>query len=736
MTDHHHSVEQQAKLTSGRDFWTTKPEGGLGSIMLTDGPHGLRKQEGASDHLGLSGSVAATCFPPAVGLAQTWDVDLAERVGAAIADEARAQGVSVVLGPGVNLKRSPLGGRNFEYFSEDPFLTGRLGAAWVRGLQGRGVGASLKHFAVNNQETDRMRISADVDERTLHELYLRAFRHIVTTEQPWTVMCSYNRINGVPASQSRELLTTILREQWGFDGAVVSDWGAVADRVRALAAGLDLTMPFPGEASDAEVVTAVTSGELAVAALRSSAQRVTRLVERAATEPAPPIDFDAHHTLAHEAATRAIVLLRNDGNLLPLQRNTSVAVIGALAAQPRYQGGGSSHVNAPRVDIPLDAIRAFAEHEVGFAAGYRLDGQPSGQLRTEAEAAARSADRVVLFLGLADGQESEGFDRSTIELPDDQLGLATAVFDANPATVVVLCHGGALRVTPLRAPAIVDAALLGQAVGSAIADVLYGAVNPSGRLAETLPRRIEDTPAHLSFPGEHGHVTYGEGLYIGYRWYDARDLDVAHPFGHGLSYTTFDYRDLVVSEDDSGIAVSLAVTNTGAVSGREVVQVYVGVDDASVVRAPRELKAFTTVDLGAGDTAEVMLHIDRDSLAYWDIRVHEFVVEGGTYRVSVGASSRDIRLCATVDIAGDDIRVPLTLESSIGEALADPVAAEGLQSIVGAMFGGGDGGGSAFGVDVAAMMESVPLGRLVGFSGGLLSREMLQQILDRANAGH
>ncbi|MBD0023853.1 beta-glucosidase [Gordonia pseudamarae] len=740
------TIEQQAQLTSGQDFWTTKSVAGVPSIMLTDGPHGLRKQDGPADHLGVAGSVPATCFPPAVALAQTWNPDLARRAGGAIADEARAQRVSVLLGPGINLKRSPLGGRNFEYFSEDPLLTGQMAAAFVDGVQSRGVGTSLKHFAANNQETDRMRVSADVDERTLHELYLRAFRHVVRTASPWTVMCSYNKINGVYSFENRELLTTILREAWGFTGLVVSDWGAVADRVSAVAAGLDLTMPFGGPAGDDLVAEAVADGTLEAADLLTSAGRVIDLAVRAGAAAAAvpdtgPVDLDAHHALAREIAAQAVVLLRNDENLLPLTPEDDIAVIGALAVEPRYQGGGSSHVNATGVDAPLAAIRARTGREVRFAAGYSTGREAAPLLADEAIALAGSASTIVLFLGLAEAQESEGFDRTTIDLPDDQIALAVRVLAANPRTVVILCHGGAVQVSVIDAPAVLDAALLGQAVGSALADVLFGDINPSGRLAETLPRRIEDTPAFLNFPGEHGHVSYGEGLFIGYRWYDARGLDVTYPFGHGLSYTTFGYDGLAVESGADGIRVTLRLTNTGDRDGREIVQVYLGADTSSVARPPRELKGFANVGVAAGESVPVSILLTRGDIAYWDTRIHDFIVESGSYTVYVGSSSRDIRLTAGVEVTGDAVRLPLTLESTIAEVTADPAAAEAVKPLTDALFGGTredaqgdqDTSGGSLGTDVAAMMASVPLGRLVDFSGGRLPREYLQSILEQAN---
>lgn len=598
-----------ASLGSGGSFWTTKAVGGLPPIMLTDGPHGVRKQQGSVDHLGLAASVPATCFPPLAGLGQSWDVDLVAAVGAALGRECQQQDVRVLLGPGINIRRSPLGGRNFEYLSEDPHISGVLGAAWVRGVQGEGVGTSLKHYALNNQEDDRMRVSADVDPRPLREVYLRGFRRVVQDAQPWTVMCSYNRVNGVHASQDPFLLTRVLRDEWGFAGAVVSDWGAVRDRVAAVAAGLDLQMPYDGGAGDVAVVAAVENGALDVAAVERAAARVTALVEKAtaAVRSDVTVDVDAHHELAREAASRSIVLLRNDGDLLPLAPAGSIAVIGEFARTPRYQGGGSSHVNATRVDIPIDEIRSFAtEAEITFAPGFTVDGSgPDGALVDEAVAIAADSDVAVVFLGLDASQESEGFDRESIDLPAEQLALLAAVAAVQPRVVVVLQHGGVVRLAPVvpSAAAMIDGALLGQGGGAAIARVLFGAVNPSGRLTETVPLRLEDTPAFLDFPGEHQHVRYGEGLFVGYRWYDARGLDVTFPFGHGLSYTTFGYDGLDVRAEGESIRVAARVTNTGSRAGREIVQIYAAVPGSAQVRVPRALVGFAAAELAAANNA-------------------------------------------------------------------------------------------------------------------------------------
>ncbi|MCR2800112.1 glycoside hydrolase family 3 C-terminal domain-containing protein [Microbacterium sp. zg-Y818] len=740
------TVHEQASLTSGADFWSTKAvqRVGVPSITLTDGPHGLRKQTGAGDHLGLASSVPATCFPPAAGLASSFDADLVQRVGAAIGREAAIEDVAVVLGPGINIKRSPLCGRNFEYYSEDPVVAGVLGAAAVRGIQSQGVGASLKHFAANNQETDRLRVSADVDPRPMREIYLRGFERVVTQALPWTVMCAYNRINGVYASEDPWLLTQVLREEWGFDGLVVSDWGAVEDRVAALAAGLDLEMPASGGRTDAQLVEAVEAGRLAEGSLETAAQRVMNLVARAGERPAPaPLDVDAHHALAREAAGRSIVLLKNDGGLLPLRRDARLAVIGAFAAAPRYQGAGSSLINPTRLDSALEEIRALSEGVVVAAVGFALDGggadaadhPDAGVLVAEAVAAARDAETAVVFLGLPAAEESEGFDREHIDLPAEQLALLDAVLEVNPRTVVVLSHGGVVAL-PFRdrVPAIVEAWLLGQAGGGATADVLFGEVNPSGKLAETIPLRLTDTPAYGNFPGESGHVRYGEGLFVGYRWYDARQMDVAYPFGHGLSYTAFDYGSPTASVTASGdLRVALTVTNTGARAGREVVQVYTSLPGSTIVRPPRELKAFTSVALESGETREVELVIARADLAYWNVQVDRWIVEGGDYVVAVAASSRDVRGTVTVPVAADEVRTPLTMSSSVGELLGHPVVGPLVQKAMGMMLGGSAGGGLMPDEAMQKMMASFPIGRLAGFPGVPVSYGQLEKLVALAN---
>lgn len=738
------TLEEKASLTSGASFWWTKgvERAGIPSVMVTDGPHGLRKQRGSADHLGIGDSVPATCFPPAVGLGSSWDADLAHRVGEALGVESSIEDVAVLLGPGLNIKRSPLCGRNFEYFSEDPIVSGVMGAALVRGTQSTGVGTSLKHFAANNQEHDRMRSSSDVDPRPLREIYLRGFQRVVQDAQPYTVMCSYNRVNGVFASQDPFLLTRVLRDEWGFEGLVVSDWGAVDDRVAALAAGLDLEMPSSGGVTDAQIVAAVRDGSLDESVVDASAARVALLATRWQATPRVegPLDVDAHHALAREAAGRSIVLLKNDGGLLPVQGDSSVALVGAFVDQPRFQGAGSSMINPTRVDsVAREIVAKAGEDHVHQAQGFTLDGSgDAAALRAEAVALAAQADVAVVFLGLPAAAESEGYDREHIDLPAVQLELLDAVLEANPRTVVVLSNGSVVALPFAdRVPAILEGWLLGQAGGGAVADVLYGDVNPSGKLTETIPVRLEDSPAFLNFPGEDGHVRYGEGLFVGYRWYDARKIEVTFPFGHGLSYTTFGYGEAAASRTaDGDVEVRVTVTNTGERAGREVVQVYTGLVSGAVQRPERELKAFAVVALEAGGSREVVLTVRRSDLAYWSVAADRWVVEGGEYTVDVAASSRDIRASTTVEVVGDAVVLPLTRESSLAEVFAHPVAGPIVQQALAEMMSAMSGASSIMpeGVDMSKMMGAFPIGRIGMIAGDGFGPEQIDELLATANA--
>ncbi|MET4053691.1 beta-glucosidase [Frigoribacterium sp. PvP054] len=729
------SLIDDAALTSGGTFWSTKEDDQGRRVLLTDGPHGVRYQAGQADHLGIAASEPATCFPPAAGLGQSWDPELARIVGAALAVEARHYGVGVLLGPGINIRRDPRGGRNFEYYSEDPHLSGVLGSAWVRGLQSGGIGASVKHFAANNSETDRMRTSSNVAARPLREIYLRAFERVVKDASPWTVMCSYNKINGILASENKWLLTDVLRGDWGFDGAVVSDWGAVADRVAAVSAGLDLTMPGGGTAAgDEDIVDAVRAGVLEADLVEQAADRVTRLIDRVtegAASVVADLDLDAHHELARIMAANSIVLLKNDSGILPLTSTSRIAVVGQFAMTPRFQGGGSSHVNAAHVDIPFEQIAERAA-DVTYSPG-----TGPGALASAVEAASR-ADVALVFLGLADHQETEGVDRTDIGLPAEQLELLRAVVAARPETVVVLSHGGVVDLTEVDrlAPAIVDGALLGQGGGHAISEVVFGDVNPSAKLTETVPMRLQDAPSYLNFPGEHSQITYGEGIFVGYRGYDARDVPVLYPFGHGLSYTAFSYGEITATTDDSGVTLSLPITNTGSRAGREVVQFYSGLSDSGVQRAPRELRAFAAVTLAPGETSVATAHISRGDLAYWEDRTDAWVVEGGHYTVWAASSSRDLRSSVIVTIEGDDPRVPLTAASTLGEILAHPIAGPAFGQAMGGGLDTSEVSEVGMGADMQSLTNAIPLDRLGAMSGGVavVDAAAFAPLFDMANA--
>jgi beta-glucosidase len=717
------TLEEKASLCSGADFWNTKAveRASVPAVMVTDGPHGLRKQTTAADQVGLADSVPATCFPPAVALGSSFDAELVERVGQALGAETRAEHVAVLLGPGINIKRSPLCGRNFEYFSEDPLVSGVLGAALVRGIQSAGVGACVKHFAVNNQETDRARVSAEVDERTLREIYLAGFERVVTEAKPWMVMCSYNKVNGTYASEHPWLLTDVLRTEWGFDGVVVSDWGAVNHRVAALRAGLDLQMPATGgHGTDAEIVAAVRAGELDEAVLDRAVERILTLLARSlpAVREGGTFDVAAHHALAREAAADCAVLLKNDpvdgAPLLPLDPVATVAVIGEFARTPRYQGAGSSQVNPTRLDDAWSAIREIAGDRAVFAAGFGVDDPANDDaLRAEAVEVARGADVAVLFLGLPASAESEGFDRQHMLLPATQTALLAAVAEVNARVVVVLANGSTVQVSDWghHAAAILEGWLLGQAGGGAIADLLVGRANPSGRLTETIPLKLQDNPSHLNFPGELGVVRYGEGVFVGYRGYDAREQDVSYPFGHGLSYTSFDYSDLDVAVDgEQGVTVSATVTNTGARAGKEVVQVYASPPASAVARPARELKAFAKVTLQPGESRRVHLALTRRDLSYFHPGQGRWVLAGGKFGISVGASSRDLRLSVTVTVTAPASVPPLAADASLEEWLAHPVGSRLLQERLAAA-----GPSLLTDPEMHAVVGNFPLARLATF---------------------
>jgi beta-glucosidase len=726
------TLEQKAALLSGHDFQRTKAlvERDIEALVLCDGPHGVRFADTDANAGAESWSTPAepaTCFPPACAVANSWDPAIAQAIGAAIGREARAYGVNVNLGPAVNIKRSPLCGRNFEYWSEDPLLTGALAAEHVGGLQGEGVGASVKHFAANNQETERMRVSADVDERTLREIYLPAFERVVTQAKPATVMAAYNKVNGIHACEHPWLLTTVLREEWGFDGVVVSDWGGVTDRVAALRAGLDLEMPGSGGVNDARVVKAVDDGELDEAVVDRSVERL-RALARFATRPTGNFDVESHHGLARRTAAECVVLLKNDAQTLPLSSSARVAVIGQFAAEPRYQGGGSSHVNATRVDAPLDVMRSL-NASVGFAPGFKIDGTGDApSLLAEAVALVQDADVAVVFAGLAERDESEGFDRSSLALPDEQVAVIRAVAAAARRTVVVLSHGGVVTLEGWHdeVDAIVDAFLLGQGGGAALADVLYGVVNPSGRLAETIPLRLQDNPSWLNFPGEEGHARYGEGVLVGYRYYTTAEVPVRYPFGHGLSYTTFTTTGMQarLTGDDTA-EVTVAITNTGSRAGKHVVQVYVGSDAGTVRRPIRELRAFAKVALEPGASETVTLTLDRRAFAHWSTQRQRWVVPGGAYRIEVADNATEVIAETTLTLVGDRLPVELSIDSTVEEWFTHPVVTPALLRGLGA----DDEQAAAEPGDWLAMIGSMSMRQFATFPGVELSLERLNELV-------
>ena len=646
------TLEQKCALLSGAATFKSRamPQYGIPEIWLSDGPHGLRKQAGPADHLGQNPSEPATCFPTASAVASSWDPALGEEIGRALGAEAAAQDVAVVLGPGLNTKRSPLCGRNFEYFSEDPYLSGKMAAAYVRGIQENGVSACPKHFAANNQELRRMATDSVVDERTLRELYLTNFEIAVTEGHPKTIMTSYNLVNGTYANENAHLLKDILRDTWGFDGAVVTDWGGSNDHALGVKNGSTLEMPAPGLDSVRELVKAVKDGKISEVDVNARLEEFLDLVHSttAALEKAPKtIDWDAHHALARKAAAESIVLLKNRGGLLPLDPKANIAVIGDFAEKPRYQGAGSSLVNAPRVDSFRQVFEASGLKNAGFAKGFERGGKANPELQAEAVELAKKADLVLLFLGLDEVKESEGLDRSDMKLAKNQIDLLLAIHRVNPRLVVVLSCGSAVETGwASHCQGLVWAGLGGQAGAGAVLDVLTGKVNPAGRLAETWPMHCEDNPSYNNFARDGRTVEYREGLYVGYRYYQTAGVPVAYPFGYGLSYTSFEYSDLHATPT----GVSLTVKNTGAMAGDEVVQVYISKPDARIFRPMQELKGFARVHLEAGESKLVSIPLDDKAFRYWNDPAGHWAVEGGSYTVRVGACSEDIRLEATVTV--------------------------------------------------------------------------------------
>ncbi|MEL7644874.1 MAG: glycoside hydrolase family 3 C-terminal domain-containing protein [Anaerolineaceae bacterium] len=647
------TLEEKAALCSGQNFWFLKALERLGipAIMLTDGPHGLRKQSASAEQIGLNQSVPATCFPTASALAATWNRDLVFQVGQALAEECLQEGVSVILGPGANIKRSPLCGRNFEYFSEDPFLSGEIAKSHILGVQSLGIGTSLKHFALNNQEHSRMTTNSVVDARAMREIYLAGFERAVRGAQPWTVMCSYNRINGTYACENKALLSDILREEWGFEGLVVTDWGAMNEVAEAVRAGTDLEMPGVENGNTERLIAAVRSGKLEEAALDRAVERVLTLIQKstAALRPGFTYDPQAHHLLARRAAAEGAVLLKNEDSLLPLQNTGKVGLIGRFAREPRYQGAGSSLINPTRLENLYDELaKLIGEERLSYAPGYNDKGSMDDTLLQEALDAASRADTVILCVGLTDMDEVEGLDREHMRLPAGHDALIAAVCAAHPRCVVVLSNGSPVEMPWLSsAPAVLEAYLGGQAGAGAAADILTGRVNPSGKLAESFPIKLEDTPAR-PYPGGPQTVEYRESIYVGYRYYDSAGAQVLFPFGHGLSYTKFEYSNLKLLVSGERVIAAFTLKNSGLRTGKESAQLYVRDLESSVFRPEKELKGFIKVELQPGEERELEIELDPRAFAFFDAQSCRWVSEAGGFEILVGASSRDIRLRAVV----------------------------------------------------------------------------------------
>ena len=648
------TLEEKCALLSGAETFKTRgmPQHGIPQIWLSDGPHGLRKQAGESDHLGLNPSVPATCFPTASAVANSWDTALGEEIGAALGEEAAAQEVSVLLGPGLNMKRNPLCGRSFEYFSEDPYLAGKLAAGYIRGIQSKGVAACPKHFAVNSQETRRMASDSLVDERTLREIYLTGFEIAVKEGHPRSIMSSYNLVNGTYANENKHLLMEILRDEWGFDGAVITDWGGSNDHALGVKNGSTLEMPAPGGDSVRELLAAVESGKISESDIDARLSELLPLVfdTKAALDAAPrTFDAAAHHALARRAAAESLVLLKNEGALLPLAAGTKVAVIGDFAKNPRYQGAGSSMVNSTQVDVLLDKLIDSELNVIGYQQGFDRHGKPDAALQKSACELAAQANAVILCMGLDEIAESEGLDRSNLHLAQNQVDLLQAVATVNPKIVVVLYSGSVVETPWLdNCQALLYAALGGQAGAGAVADALIGKVNPCGKLAETWPLTYADVPSAADFATRRKTVAYREGLYIGYRYFTTAEKAVRFPFGYGMSYTTFAYSDMAADEQ----GVSLTVTNTGSVAGTEIVQLYVAKKNSELFRPARELKGFARVTLAPGETQRITLTLDDKAFRFWNVKANRWEIEGGEYELLVGASVEDIRLCEKITVHG------------------------------------------------------------------------------------
>ncbi len=747
------TLEEKAGLCSGENFWNTKEVERLNiqKIMLSDGPHGLRKQDAQADHLGVNESIKAVCFPAGCLTAASFDRELLTAIGEAIGEECQAEGVGVLLGPAVNIKRSPLCGRNFEYYSEDPYVASETANAFIKGVQSKKVGTSIKHFLANNQEHRRMTSSSEVDERTLREIYLAAFEGAVKSGKPWTVMCSYNKINGTYASENPAYLTDILRKEWGFDGCVVSDWGAVNNRVLGLSAGMDLEMPGNGGINDALIVEAVKNGELEENVLNETCVRILDVAYRYLDNrnKSAVFDLDKDHALARKAAEESIVLLKNEENILPVSKEEKIAFIGEFAKKPRYQGGGSSHINSFKVTSAMDSVSKLGLEYVTYEQGYQTQKDETiEELKREAVRAAKDAEVAVIFAGLPDNFESEGYDRKHMRLPNCQNELIEEICDIQPNTIVVLHNGSPVEMPWIhKVKGLVEAYLGGQAIGEAVVNVLYGKVNPSGRLPETFPAKLEDNPSYLFFQGEGDVVEYREGVFVGYRYYESKKVEVQFPFGYGLSYTQFAYSNMNVDKnsnnDTETIKVSVEVTNAGTVTGKEVVQLYVSPALGNILRPVIELRGFEKIQLEPNETKTVTFTLDKRSFAYWNTAIHDWHVLNGKYTIHIGKSVRELVLSSSVTIESTTvIPVKYDFNSTLGDIMRNPRGKAILEAGQAQMFAGTqakemeetaqDSSGAINNEMMQATMESMPLRQMLSFIPGM-KREMLQQLIDALN---
>lgn len=746
------TLEEKASMCSGADFWHTEAVERLGipATMVSDGPHGLRKQDDKADHLGVNESIKAVCFPAGCGTAASFNRELLTEMGEVLGNECQAEGVGVILGPAVNIKRSPLCGRNFEYYSEDPVLAAQISGALIKGVQSKNVGTSIKHFLANNQETRRMSVSSVMDERTLREIYLAAFEGAIREQKPWTVMCSYNKINGIYAAENKKYLTDILRGEWEFDGYVVSDWGAVNDRVADLAAGLELEMPSSGGSNDKLIAEAVKNGTLEEHVLDTAVERILNIVYRYIEnrDTSAVFDRDKDHEVARKIAEETIVLLKNDG-ILPLQEGKKVAFIGKYAKAPRYQGGGSSHINSHKIISAMDM--AADNPNISYAQGFideadRID----ENLMAEAVEYARQAEVAVIFAGLPDAFESEGFDREHMRMPECQNELIRQVAQVQPNVVVVLHNGSPVEMPWIDSvKGVIEAYLGGQAVGSAEYDILFGRVNPSAKLPETFPVQLEDNPSYLNFPGEGNTVEYKEGIFVGYRYYDKKNRKVLFPFGHGLSYTEYIYSNLNISadsmKDTDSLMVSVDVTNSGNMEGKEIVQLYVSDRVSSVIRPVKELKDFAKVKLQPGETKTVTFTLSKRAFAYYNTQINDWHVESGEFDIMIGKSSRDIVLTKTVTVEST-VKLPVTYttDSIMEDVFKNPKAKEMVMEVMAGSVNfapekGEEGSSAAEAISVEmqeAMMRYMPLRGAVGFGGTATGITMadVQALVDKLNA--